>query len=175
MNWKILWIKYCVEYVKVVKWFGFLKFVDKSEKNKSINYADDVTRPLGRRGCWRGAVRGNLGAFFHRFFLLYRKILRVLGPFLLLVSVCPSVCPWGPKTSPVFDFYFFCWGMPGDPPHGRQASVSARARLRKQASPCAVCCGIPGYGYRLNIVPVHGYTPKAGEGGTEFLFETHSI
>ena len=33
--------------MKVVKWFGFIKFVDKSEKNKSINYADDVTRPLG--------------------------------------------------------------------------------------------------------------------------------
>ena len=83
--------------MKVVKWFGFLKFVDKSEKNKSINYADDVTRPLGRRGCWRGAVRGNLGAFFHRFFLLYRKILRVLGPFLLLVSVSQSVCLSGPS------------------------------------------------------------------------------
>ena len=27
-------------------WFH-IKFVDKSEKNKSINYADDVTRPLG--------------------------------------------------------------------------------------------------------------------------------
>ena len=29
--------------MKVVKWFGFIKFVDKREKNKSINYADDVT------------------------------------------------------------------------------------------------------------------------------------
>ena len=80
--------------MKVVKWFGFLKFVDKSEKNKSINYADDVTRPLGRRGCWRGAVRGNLGAFFHRFcFATDQTYTRLL----LYAAVCfgyplPSDC-----------------------------------------------------------------------------------
>ena len=42
--------------MKVVKWFGFLKFVDKSEKNKSINYADDVTsyETLGAEGMLAG-------------------------------------------------------------------------------------------------------------------------
>ena len=71
--------------MKVVKWLGFIKFVDKIEKNKSINYAD-VTRPLGPQpaACW-GAVRGNLGAFFDRFcFATDQTYTRLL----LLYAVC---------------------------------------------------------------------------------------
>ena len=44
-------------------------------------------------------------SIYSSYILTLVRILEVLGPFLRLVSVCPSVCPSG--RSPVFDFYFF--------------------------------------------------------------------